>query len=207
MAENWSGPISQTLWESWQTWQKANLYATWRRDNPGEDDKLRSYWNHEGAVPQLATATGKAYVLEAQAYWEAVHVEAISYHAPLEVEGWLAKAICGWPEGHADPHGNGFKAAYDFQTKPGTVIYAVEDGSCKHVYPDGIPEEGGNVPGAQQFTMDGQSGNRWFYGHVLRSEDLPHRPLKGDPIGTTAGTLFHFSGSNGSELDRLVYST
>jgi hypothetical protein len=125
----------------------------------------------------------------------------------LQVEGWLAKYIVGRPEDHGKPNGNGFLAAYDFSTKPGTPIYAVEDCSCKHVYPDKVVEPGGQVQGSQQFTIDGQSGNRWFYAHVLRPDDLPHRPLKGDLIGTTAGTLLHFSGNNASELDRLVYST
>jgi hypothetical protein len=209
MAEHWAGPVSQRLWESWQDWQAASLYQKWRKDNPGEDDQLRYYWNHEGAVPQLATATGKAYVGEAEGYWKACRAEELSYHSPLDVPGWLAKAIVAGPAEHTTkPNGNGWQAAYDFTCSEGTVIYAVEDGSCKHVYPDGIPEQGGMVPGlSQQFTMDGQSGNRWFYGHVRRPPDLPHRPLKGDPVGVTAAELFHFSGNNASELDRLVYST
>ena len=209
MAEDWEGPISRTLWDSWQTWQKASLYQKWAKDNPGEDDKLRSYWNHEGAVPQLATATGKAYVGEANGYWQAVHTEALTYHAPLECIGWAAKSIVARPADHpSNAHGNGWPAAYDYKTTPGTPIYAVEDGSCKHVYPDAVVEPGGQVTGSQQFTIDGMSGCRWFYAHILRpDDDLPHRVLKGDLVGRTASTLFHFSGSNASELDRCVYST
>lgn len=57
------------LSQSWAKMQTASLYGKWKRQNPVEASKLEPYWASGGTAPVLATAFGKALVLEAQAYW------------------------------------------------------------------------------------------------------------------------------------------
>jgi hypothetical protein len=193
-----TGPISQTLWDSWMEWQKANLYATWRRDNPGEDDKLRRYWNHGGDIPQLATATGKAYVLEAEGYWQAVSVEAKSYAAPLAQAG--TKVLVA-PEAHPKDW-NGWPA-FDLKTKKGEPVYAVADGKIPHSYPDDVD---GGMPGAHKSAFDGKDGLRWGYAHIIVTTMDRQEFKRGAQLGTAASDQIHFCCQNQVELCRAVYT-
>lgn len=57
------------LSQSWTEMQKASLYSTYKKQNKNEAAKVELYWANGGEVPVVATAFGKALVLEAQAYW------------------------------------------------------------------------------------------------------------------------------------------
>jgi hypothetical protein len=198
VAENWNGPISETLWTSWQTWKTASLYTKWAADNPGEDEKLRYYWNHEGAVPQLATATGKAYVLEANAYWQAVKTELKSYFAPLGPS--TATKILVPPETHPKDW-NGWPA-YDLKTKPGDPVYAIDNGKIPHSYADDVD---GGMEGAYKSAYDSKSGLRWGYAHIIVASVERTEFNKGDVLGTAAGDNVHFCCQNEIELHRAIY--
>jgi len=194
------GPISETLWASWMEWQNASLYATWRRDNPGEDDKLRAYWNHGGDPPVLATATGKAYVLEAQSYWGVMPIEKKLYVGPL---GKGTAARLAVPAYEHPQSWNGW-ASVDLRCEKGEPIYAVEDGKIPNVYADNVDTP---VAGAVKVPYDGSvSKLRWGYAHVTRSGQY-EKLQQGEQIGTCAGETLHFCGSNFNELMLLVYST
>lgn len=52
---------------AWAAWQKADLYARWKKANPGEARALELYRNG-GARPSLVTATGQALVAETAAW-------------------------------------------------------------------------------------------------------------------------------------------
>jgi hypothetical protein len=193
--EPYDPEIAKMLWASWQTWQDANLYATWRRDNPGEDDQLRRYWNHGGDVPQLATATGRAYVQEAEAYWKALELP-LPYFPPLG--GTTASLVLVCPSEH--PKSWNSWPSVDLKASKGAPVYAVEAGKIPNIYPDDV--DGNTTPGVK-FTFSGVSGKQWGYAHVIR-ETQYEKVEAGAQLGTASGDNLHFCGSNLSELYKVL---
>lgn len=57
------------LAQSWTEMQTASLYQKYKSQNKNEAARVEAYWANGGTVPIVATAMGKALVLEAQAYW------------------------------------------------------------------------------------------------------------------------------------------
>lgn len=54
------------------TFQKGTLYAHWALANPGENQRLMNYYLTGVNPPQLSTATGQAFVLLMQAYFQLI---------------------------------------------------------------------------------------------------------------------------------------
>jgi hypothetical protein len=189
---------SELLYASWRAWQNATLYKTWAKANPGEDDKLRAFWNHGDdagvTAPTLATATGKALVLEAQAYWQAVADENAAARIPVgPLPGYTAQRVTVAPDVH--PKVDGWVAA-DLSASPGTPVYAVETGKIPHV-----------TPGSGSFNYDALSGVRYGYRGVEAVPNVSRKPERGEQIATVIGNVLTLACSSPAALDRVLYTT